>query len=543
MFDIDFSKKSETMKFFEQKWYTYRPDKSCGGCNDTKDEITTVDLVTIEVLEAVKDASEKVKDAVVAVLCETRGKISPFMTKTIHAAHWGSWGDPTLSVVNDVLRLVNTTTTTTTTYVPGFETNYTSFEMVKRFAGGKRDEVRTMGAKSMRYSKYRGSKYVRMCLEPSIPGDEALKIEASCPPQSSDWDDLPFDEGEARANDAGWFLAYATRDAAKVHGASPTFVKPLELNRGHFGRGLFYASKSRFHKFAKTVFFSESRSYRGPKSIHIFIDSIYRQLKFSRTKKDGHIIRRGLPLERYELDRGHQLAASRDFDQLTTPYGVLNLTRSSGVPIVATQPHFFDSDPTLASTVIGLTPSRADHNTYIDVEPRSGEVLAAVERLQFNALLFDYDLPSSLVYCLISEGTDDRWKLFPPRIFGNETTNPNGFIMPIGYIDQQFHASHADVNELQDDLRAIDFLSDAAFIVFFVIAIIAFAASLRVGLATTTTTAGNNKRYGGDAVLQDDQSVTSSPRIEWSFFGVSRQRRPVSELPQTNDPHQPLISI
>jgi len=559
MFDIEF--KGSRMKFLERKFYVFNPEKSCPGCNDTADVVTTVDLVTIELLEAAK-GDTLLTAALSKVLCDTRGdsdRVSPFVRKTIHEAHWGAWGDPTLAAATMLLKAFNATQKRASllgSYVPGFETNHTSREGVRRSFGG-RDEVRTKNGKSMRYEKYQNSRYVRVCLAPSLPGDDANKVTPACPQQDPAWDD-DSEEGESLAQEAGWFLSYGTRKASRVKGASPTFVKPLELNHGRFGRGLFYASPHRFHKFAKGVFFAADKTYRGAQSLHVFIDSVYRELKFERTLKDGHVTRRGLSLERYQLDRS-AFGIDPDYDQFTTPYGVLNLTRPAGVPLVASQPHFFDSAPALQEAVWGLAPSRALHNTYLDVEPRSGQVFAALQRLQFNAYLFDYGVRSC-------NGVAAAWPLFPARV-SRGSVNQDGFIFPIGYIDQGYEVSEKDAAALRQDLKLVDFLSDAGFLVFLFFALVFFARGTYLLLffwessdqegASSSSLGGakSSSFFGGgssDDVVdytlleeEDQSSVQSHHQSFWSslFSARSKRRRAAAELPPQTDGASPLISI
>eukprot|EP00633_Aureoumbra_lagunensis_P004488 CAMPEP_0197320800 /NCGR_PEP_ID=MMETSP0891-20130614/61735_1 /TAXON_ID=44058 ORGANISM="Aureoumbra lagunensis, Strain CCMP1510" /NCGR_SAMPLE_ID=MMETSP0891 /ASSEMBLY_ACC=CAM_ASM_000534 /LENGTH=397 /DNA_ID=CAMNT_0042812351 /DNA_START=277 /DNA_END=1470 /DNA_ORIENTATION=+ len=330
----------------------------------------------------------------------------------------------------------------------------------------------------MRYERYQGSSYVRSCLNPSLPGNDAKRIRDSCTPQDPAWDKMDEEQGEALANAQGWTLAYATREASIARGSSPTFVKPLNLNRGHFGSGLFFGSGERLAKFIRTTFDRKRRSYRGASSLHLFIDSVYRELSFERTLTDGHISRRGIPLERYQLSRGSQLQAGPatfPWDQYETPYGVLNLTRATGFPLLASQPHFFDSDPKLQAYVLGLTPSRADHNTYFDIEPRSGEIFAAQERLQFIAQLFNYHLSGSGIGLTCTLGSQGDWALFPDRINSSTNSFNNlGYLLPIGYIDQGYELTHSATKDLKQDLVDIDGFCDSFFIIFFAFALVAF---------------------------------------------------------------------
>lgn len=496
MFDLEFSGTRRKLDFYEQTYYVFDPDQSCPGCNDTADLITTVDLAAVEVLELAKALNPLGKAAAKVILCEGEAtnaarigetppsRPMPFTRKTVHQAHWGMWNDGTLEAVL-ALGLNVSELKTLSTHVPGFETNYTSHDQVVREYGG-RDQIWTGGkklsraAKSTRYEKYMGSHFVRSCLAPTIPPNETAHQIAVCAPQDPAWDE--DDDGEAEAAAHGWTLAYATRDASRVSGSTASFVKPREFNRANFGKGIFYATPRLFGNFLAKTAGLASPAVRGPRTTTVFVDSIYRALLFERTRKDGHIVRRGLPLERYQIGRGEQWIASnvsRDYDQISTPAGVLNLTRAVGLPLYGTQPHFLDADPWLLEQVNGLTPNRASHNTYFDLEPRSGEVLAVRDRLQFNGLLFDYDLPgklkppyakllqdffpslsndSALSECAFDES---QWTL--PRRTVDGQTQWDGLVVPIGYIAKGYDLQSDDTADLQDDLADVDLVAQLGF--------------------------------------------------------------------------------
>ena len=521
-FDIDFEQEGQRMNFFSQKYYRFNKEKSCVGCDDEKDTILTVDVVAIELLEllATFEVSPSfdqatfllLKSLLASLLCDTRHDLSPFTRKTVHEAHWGRWQDPTLEAAQKLLMKFNMTKEALllSNHVPGFETNYTS-QKLARTVFGKRDQVKTKAGKSMRYSKYAGSPYVRACLSPTVPANEEEQIPSSCEPQDERWDNLPEEEGEALAKSKGWTLAYGSRYASRAKGSSPTFVKPLKLNRGKFGKGLFFANHHKFTHLIKTIFFDAPRAYAGHQNIHLFIDSIYRQLKFSKTHKDGHVFRRGLLLERYELDRGQQLMATSNsiYDQFTTPYGILNLTRAVGFPVLASQPHFFDSDASLQNLVVGLNPRRELHNTYIDVEPRSGQVFTAQERLQFNAVLFNYDLSPTRNSDCTKRGA--QWTAFPKRV-NNNTLNHDGFLFPIGYIDQGYRLNSDDVALLQSELKTIDYAADFAFLFFCLAAFLCFARTLYLFLIYYPTITTIKEEDPGRYELMTEGSDMSSER-------------------------------
>ena len=57
------------------------------------------------------------------------------------------------------------------------------------------------------------------------------------------------------------------------------------------------------------------------------------------------------------------------------PSGVLNLTAvyPQHVPIFASKPHFLDGDPGYVANVTGLHPNRSLHDSFLNVEPLTGE--------------------------------------------------------------------------------------------------------------------------------------------------------------------------
>ena len=64
--------------------------------------------------------------------------------------------------------------------------------------------------------------------------------------------------------------------------------------------------------------------------------------------------------------------------------GVMDLSSCRKKPIVLSTPHFYNGDPSLRNAVEGLSPSAANHDTFIDIEPITGLVLRVRRRLQVN---------------------------------------------------------------------------------------------------------------------------------------------------------------
>ncbi|MCY3415128.1 MAG: hypothetical protein INQ03_25980 [Candidatus Heimdallarchaeota archaeon] len=63
--------------------------------------------------------------------------------------------------------------------------------------------------------------------------------------------------------------------------------------------------------------------------------------------------------------------------------GLGNMTAAIGAPLFLSKPHFLDGAGYL-SDLAGVNPVRADHDTYLSVEPTSGAVFDARKRLQIN---------------------------------------------------------------------------------------------------------------------------------------------------------------
>lgn len=67
--------------------------------------------------------------------------------------------------------------------------------------------------------------------------------------------------------------------------------------------------------------------------------------------------------------------------------GILDLSLcQKGAPIAASGAHFYNADPMLALST-GLKPDKAKHETVIDIEPMTGNVMRASSRAQLNAFV------------------------------------------------------------------------------------------------------------------------------------------------------------
>jgi len=65
--------------------------------------------------------------------------------------------------------------------------------------------------------------------------------------------------------------------------------------------------------------------------------------------------------------------------------GLANITKCAlGCPTYLSKANFLDCDQSLLDTVVGVVPDRAQHDTFADIEPRTGLTMNIYKRLQVN---------------------------------------------------------------------------------------------------------------------------------------------------------------
>lgn len=110
-------------------------------------------------------------------------------------------------------------------------------------------------------------------------------------------------------------------------------------------------------------------------------------------KFTGNTKYNGIPVSRYTLDFGDQSNNPEDKCYCPTPdecmkKGALDLRKCSG-PIVATMPHFYNSDPSFVAGVKGVNPDKEKHELYLLFETVSGSQRNGQKVYFFFLVLFE----------------------------------------------------------------------------------------------------------------------------------------------------------
>ena len=94
----------------------------------------------------------------------------------------------------------------------------------------------------------------------------------------------------------------------------------------------------------------------------------------------------GINLYRYALPGDELVSANQDPGFYANgPNGVLNLTAvfEESAPVFASKPHFLDADKGYLDNVTGMDPVRSLHDSYLDIEPITGEWVCLLSGANF----------------------------------------------------------------------------------------------------------------------------------------------------------------
>jgi len=130
---------------------------------------------------------------------------------------------------------------------------------------------------------------------------------------------------------------------------------------------------------------------QGYENLLVFVDTLYRHLQFL---SNTTVELKGIPTSVYFLDSNEFNNATNNPYYLNDPPGVSNITavnviqQGSPVPVLVSQPHFFQADPYYINQIEFLPPNDVTnltlHNTFLYVEPHTGLTFKANKRLQVN---------------------------------------------------------------------------------------------------------------------------------------------------------------
>jgi hypothetical protein len=84
------------------------------------------------------------------------------------------------------------------------------------------------------------------------------------------------------------------------------------------------------------------------------------------------------------------------------------------IPLFVSAPHFYLGDQSLTRNVLGLSPNKEDHGTFLNVETHLGVPLKSSKRLQINALIEPIE---------DIDQTKNLHRLFLPVLFINESAS------------------------------------------------------------------------------------------------------------------------
>lgn len=205
----------------------------------------------------------------------------------------------------------------------------------------------------------------------------------------------------------------------------------------------------------------------------LYINDIYRTAFsiYEKDTTDWH----GVTLRRYGVQNKDSQNVTENPSEAWqyynyAPSGMQNLTIVATTPFFISKPHFLDADPSLVAAVVGLSPNRAIHDTYIDLEPNTGALCRVHNRVQVIYQMSNMNLPEVdpttvlaldalclgltnltnsscdgldvLTRCL---GTPSNWRVYNDVLY-----------LPYAWIDQSAEADSDDAESIKNGLYMTD---------------------------------------------------------------------------------------
>jgi len=380
--------------------------------------------------------------------------ISPYWTTDPVSAYFGWLNDTILVEVEELLVAMNKSDVPWATSVPGATANYTSEDDAQRRCGritqktGKTD-TKQVGKVVTYYNQT--SQWV--CLD-------TTKSE-----QAPDY--VQGQEFPACAH----YQAEWTPQEAEAHGYTQAFAT----------------------EYANRIGGTDGQMFGAPttsEKIQMYVFDIYRTLflQYEGDNSDWH----GVTLRRYGLQmkdlQNYTMNPSEAWQYYNyAPSGMENLTAATGTTMFVSKPHFLDGDSSLAASVVGMTPKREVHDTFLDIEPNTGALTRAHKRLQLVNEMNNYDLPEMspeaalAIEALCADndknftcGTLDammkclaipsNWKFYNDRVY-----------LPYAWADESVEGTSDDADAIKNGIYAADDLANDIRVWGFVVAGLCFA--------------------------------------------------------------------
>jgi hypothetical protein len=135
-------------------------------------------------------------------------------------------------------------------------------------------------------------------------------------------------------------------------------------------------------------------------------------------------------MPRAVLDRSAENAGFCVPPKRCTDSGVLNVSACrDNYPLMLSQPHFYEAASHYQEDIIGLSPNLTMHQSTVDIELETGEVIQSRRKLQFNAEIN-----------------------FSPAF--NETSQfKEGLVFPVAWKEELFNISNAALKQLESDVQ------------------------------------------------------------------------------------------
>jgi len=400
-YKVNWTDNNDIMSYKTWHYFVFNEETSGKGLSEN-DLITSMDLALLGVHQQIMQMDSSLEERLVlrTLLCNTIGS-TPFHTRPMKELFWGYKDDP-------VLKFAKTwVAKTISTDFPALQANATSIEDAEL---STTEDIMYTGKKNIskvfQYIRYQNMSSLYACTSP-------LPESNNCVLFQNEWT-----EEQAHAN--GYTPIWATAEANAIFGTDGTQFSTFQKKDGQNA---------------------------------IFVDALMRSSYLSNTNEERVSDLFDIPMLRYRLREQDLLNSSVNAPYyMFGPVGVMNFTSIVGFPLFVTKPHFLDGGDVLVNSVNGLHPTKETHDTFIDVEPRTGISMRAAKRMQFSALLTGWDmriLGDAVGSVKEYPSCVERWILDEWKWTVNSEAS-EGLFLPVVWIDSISQMTEEQADEFKD---------------------------------------------------------------------------------------------